>query len=51
MARRQLNPQLYDGVMMRARSTGFEPKVAQHTIQLQTTASHGTSILVPPTIY
>jgi DNA-binding transcriptional LysR family regulator len=39
IARRELNPQLYDSVMMRARSTGFEPQVAQHTIQLQTTVS------------
>jgi len=36
---RHLNPRLYDSVMMRARSTEFEPKVAQHTIQFQTTVS------------
>jgi DNA-binding transcriptional LysR family regulator len=36
---RHLNPQLYDSIMVLLRSTGFEPKVAQHTIQFQTTVS------------
>jgi DNA-binding transcriptional LysR family regulator len=39
IGRRDLSPRLYDSVMMRVRSTGCEPKVAQHTIQFQTTVS------------
>jgi DNA-binding transcriptional LysR family regulator len=39
LGHRHLNPVLYDGIIACATSTGYEPEVAQHTIQFRTAAS------------